>query len=126
MRTSLTSFDLDGPGGADPAAITSSLLALFIPEFGKLPPNTPLRIDIAPTIAHLLGTDMRRGPLTGRVLSEALRSGPAGEKTDVKYLRSSPANGRQTILVYQEFDGLRYLDKACIVSSSTSDTLACR
>ena len=42
MRTSLTSIDLDGEGGVPPVPLTSSLLSLLVPEFGKLPPNTPL------------------------------------------------------------------------------------
>ena len=82
--------------------------------------------DIAPTIAHLLGSDLRRGRLTGRVLSEALRSGTAADIPAMKYLRSSPANGHQTLLVYQELDGVRYLDRACFAPASVSDALACR
>jgi hypothetical protein len=68
MRTSLTEIDLDGPGGVDPVPIDSSLLSLLVPEFGKLPPNTPLRIDIAPTIAPVV---------TGA-------AGPGGELTELK------------------------------------------
>lgn len=68
MRTSLTEIDLDGPGGVDPVQITSSLLSLLVPEFGKLPENTPLRIDIVPTIAPIV---------TGG-------SGPAGELSELK------------------------------------------
>src|SRR5262249_30020993 len=49
-----TTIDLDGPGGQPPVAVTSTLLSLLIPEFGQLPPNTPLRIDIAPTIAPIV------------------------------------------------------------------------
>jgi arylsulfatase A-like enzyme len=33
--------------------------------------------DLAPTVAHLIGTDLARGGLSGRVLSEALTSGAA-------------------------------------------------
>jgi hypothetical protein len=52
MRSSLTTIDLDGPGGVGPVPITSSLLSLLVPEFAQLPPNTPLRIDIAPGSGH--------------------------------------------------------------------------
>jgi hypothetical protein len=68
MRTSLSTIDIDGPGGAPPLAITSTLLSLLVPEFGQLPPGTPLRIDIAPTLAPIV---------TGN-------AGPGGELTDLR------------------------------------------
>ena len=68
MRASLTTIDIDGPGGAPPLPITSSVLALLAPEFGQLPANTPLRVDIAPTIAPVV---------TGN-------PGPNGELTELK------------------------------------------
>jgi hypothetical protein len=54
MRTSLTSIDLDGGGPLPSLAINSTLIAGLIPEFGQLPMNTPLRIDIAPTLAPVV------------------------------------------------------------------------
>jgi cysteine-rich repeat protein len=54
LRTSLSDIDLDGPGGNAPIPITSSLLSLLAPEFAQLPPNTPLRIDVAPTLAPVI------------------------------------------------------------------------
>jgi cysteine-rich repeat protein len=54
LRTSLSVIDIDGPGGADPFPIDSTLLSLLAPEFGQLPLGTPLRIDIAPTVAPLV------------------------------------------------------------------------
>ena len=68
MRTSLTVIDLDGEGGAAPLPIDSTLLSLIIPEFAQLPAGTPLRIDIAPTLAPVV---------TGN-------AGPAGELTELK------------------------------------------
>jgi hypothetical protein len=68
MRTSLTTIDLDGAGGSPPLPITSSLLSLIVPEFAQLPANTPLRIDVAPTIAPIV---------TGN-------PGPNGELTELK------------------------------------------
>jgi len=68
MRSSLTTIDLDGPGGNPPLALTSSLLSLIVPELGQLPPGTPLRIDIAPSLAPII---------TGN-------PGPAGELTELK------------------------------------------
>src|SRR5262249_22862608 len=55
-------------GGAPPLPITSSTLSLLAPQFGQLPANTPLRIDIAPTIAPIV---------TGN-------PGPNGELTELK------------------------------------------
>jgi len=60
MRTSLTEIDLDGPEGAPATAITSDLLMAFVPEFAFLPPGTPLRIDLAPSIAPFVSAN--RGP----------------------------------------------------------------
>jgi hypothetical protein len=68
MRTSLTTIDLDGDGGVPPLPITSTLLSLLAPEFGQLPPNTPLRVDIAPTMAPIV---------TGN-------PGPGGQLTELK------------------------------------------
>ncbi|MDX2170109.1 MAG: DUF4215 domain-containing protein [Deltaproteobacteria bacterium] len=67
LRTSLTTIDLDGDGGAPPLPINSSLLALLVPQFGQLPPATPLRIDVTPTLAPIV---------TGN-------GGPSGELTDL-------------------------------------------
>lgn len=65
MRSSLTTIDLDGPGGAPPLAITSTLLSLLVPQFGLLPAGTPLRIDITPTLAPIVtGEDGLGGELT--------------------------------------------------------------
>ncbi len=55
-------------GGGGAVQITSDALALFIPEFGNLPPGTPLKIRIAPTIAPAF---------TGGL-------GPNGELADLK------------------------------------------
>jgi hypothetical protein len=51
LRGSITELDLDGPGGNPPFPITAGLLALLIPQFGSLPPETPLTIEISPRMA---------------------------------------------------------------------------
>ncbi len=68
MRTSITEIDLDGGGPLAPLPINSTLLSVLIPEFGQLPPATPLRVDIAPSLAPIV---------TGQ-------SGPNGELTLLK------------------------------------------
>jgi hypothetical protein len=54
LRSTLTTIDLDGDGGVPPLPITAGLLALLAPEFGRLPANTPLEIDVTPTMAPIV------------------------------------------------------------------------
>jgi hypothetical protein len=68
LRSTLTTIDLDGEGGVAPLPITAGLLSLLAPEFGTLPPGTPLEIDVTPTMAPLV---------TGN-------PGPAGELTELR------------------------------------------
>ena len=68
MRSSISEIDLDGPGPGPPLTINSTLLSALVPEFGQLPPATPLRIDIAPTLAPIV---------TGN-------TGPGGELTELQ------------------------------------------
>ena len=84
--------------------------------------------DIAPTLAQILGLTMKpNGKLTGRVLAEALTGAPATANAPVQYLRSATANGKQTLLIYQEHAGTRYLTAACFVdASATNSPTACR
>jgi cysteine-rich repeat protein len=105
MRTSLTEIDLDGPGGVDPVSITSSLLSLLVPEFGKLPPNTPLRIDIAPTLAPVV---------TGA-------AGPAGELTELRIAHMSVdivEPGPETVWLSGAFDTRLGLNMAFLPDGS--------
>jgi arylsulfatase A-like enzyme len=83
--------------------------------------------DIMPTLAHVLGFDLPKGgSLVGRVLFEALAAGPSVRADRLQYLRSALSDGKETILVYQEHGGVRYLDTGCFVAPSTSDADACR
>jgi hypothetical protein len=82
-------------------------------------------VDIAPTLAHLMGFDLPGDALAGRVLTEALVGGPSAAPGRELYLRSALASGKQTLLAYQEHDGVRYLDEACSAAPSTSDAEAC-
>jgi arylsulfatase A-like enzyme len=79
-------------------------------------------IDLAPTMAQILGLDMpSTGKERGRVLHEALIGSPVGESKGVQTL-SSPAtsSGVRTILEYEEYQGVRYYDRACLVEGTTS------
>ena len=75
-------------------------------------------IDIAPTLAKILGIEMPSvGLLKGRVLQEALASGEAAKAGEVKTLVSAPTqNGARTVLEYQEVSGVRYYDRACLIA----------
>ncbi len=85
--------------------------------------------DIAPTLAQVLGFSMpSAGTLTGRVIAEALAGGTASTAASPwQYQRSAAAHGRQTLLIYQTRDGVRYLHAACAVDAGTQDSpMACR
>ncbi|MGE5243156.1 MAG: alkaline phosphatase family protein [Betaproteobacteria bacterium] len=83
--------------------------------------------DIVPTLVHLLGLRTKStGSLQGRVLREALAGGPAAPRIKTARQISSPADGRQTVLLYQELDGERYLDAGCFATAEESATTTCR
>ncbi len=81
-------------------------------------------IDITPTIAHILGIEMPSvGTLKGRVLTEALTGGDALKRDAEKTLVSAPlpvASGISTVLEYQELNGVRYYDRACMVTKTAA------
>lgn len=54
LRGAITEIDIDGEGGNPPFPITAGFLSLLIPQFGSLPPATPLLIEIEPGIAPIL------------------------------------------------------------------------
>ncbi len=54
MRASITELDPDGDGPLPTLALTSTLMSVLIPEFGQLPPLTPLRVDVSPTLAPIV------------------------------------------------------------------------
>ncbi len=85
--------------------------------------DTPMgNIDIVPTLAKILGIDMPSiGNLKGRVLQEALANGETAKAGETKSLISAPAqNGTRTILEYQETQGVRYYDRACLVAKDAA------
>jgi arylsulfatase A-like enzyme len=82
--------------------------------------------DLTPTLVRLLGFDLpRTGTLIGRVLSEALAGGPEAAPAQEQSTRSTAAGGHQTLLLFQQFSGVRYLDAACLVDAA-ADQHACR
>jgi arylsulfatase A-like enzyme len=86
--------------------------------------------DIVPTLAHVLGFDVRpAGNLRGRVAQEALMGSPDAAPGNTQFMLAQMDQGSQTILFYEERDGERYLQAACLLSAgqSTRDgSRACR
>ena len=80
-------------------------------------------MDIAPTLASILSLDLpAHGTLRGRVASEALTSGATAAASRTATLVSAPAaNGRRTVLEYQDFNGLHYNDRGCMVDAKAKD-----
>jgi len=73
-------------------------------------------IDIVPTLAHILGLDLpATGKLRGRVLHEALNGGAVAKTSAPKTILSAPDDGIRTLLEFEEFDGVRYYDRACLL-----------
>jgi arylsulfatase A-like enzyme len=76
--------------------------------------------DIAPTIAKILGLQLHsNGKLQGRVIAEALRGGSTAVASTSQHVESTPVGGKRTILYFQEFGGIRYVDRGCFVDGSS-------
>ncbi|SEG62641.1 Type I phosphodiesterase / nucleotide pyrophosphatase [Bryocella elongata] len=105
---------------------TFNNMAAIGPDFRQhFADNAPFgNIDLVPTIAHILGIEMpSAGALKGRVATEALKEGkPAESKSagEHKTLESTPTTeGLHTVLEYQELNGVKYYDQACLVAKDT-------
>jgi arylsulfatase A-like enzyme len=75
--------------------------------------------DIVPTVAHILGLRLpRAGKLRGRVLAEALLDGADSAPVRREFTISPrTTSGLTTVLLYQELEGRRYFDTACLVAA---------
>jgi arylsulfatase A-like enzyme len=75
--------------------------------------------DIAPTLAHILGLQLPHvGKLRGRILTEALRESAETEPVRHEFtIAPQTASGLTTVLLYQELQGRRYFDTACLVAT---------
>lgn len=98
-------------------------MAAIGPDFkAKYVDDAPMgNIDIAPTVAHILGIEMPSvGTLKGRVTTEALK-GTSAAKGEAKTMVSEPASdGTRTVLEYETKDGVSYYDRACLVKGDTA------
>jgi hypothetical protein len=85
LRGEITEIDL----GTGPLPITAGLLALFIPQFGTLPPATPLTIELEPGLAPILtGNDGPFGELGEMMIPHLLIRipNPSSEKPYVEFV----------------------------------------
>jgi arylsulfatase A-like enzyme len=91
----------------------------FRPGVDPLPMGN---IDIAPTVAHIMGLSLPSiGKVTGRVLEETFPEAHGGAAHPVQVQKSRPAaNGLVTLVEYQEHGGVRYLDRACMVAADAN------
>jgi hypothetical protein len=55
------------------------------------------------------------GTLKGRSIDEAFAGGAAPAAVKPEQILSPPANGLRTVLQFQEFEGERYVDSACLI-----------
>jgi hypothetical protein len=112
-----------GQHGGFSRAQTLNNMAAIGPDFGHGVDDEPAgNIDIAPTLAKILGIEMpSKGTLKGRVLEEALKPGhlTATRPSELSLLSAPTEDGTRTLLLYQEHQGVRYLDRACLVATET-------
>ncbi len=95
-------------------ADTMNFMAAIGPDFKtKFVDETPVsNADVGRTIAHVLGLSIPgKGPLLGRVVSEALPNGSAPTVT-AQTVRSPVANGLSTVLMRYDVDSVPYFDVA--------------
>jgi hypothetical protein len=104
-----------GSHGSLSRAETRNFMAAIGPDFksGYADPAPISNADIAPTLAHIAGIELKpKGKLKGRVISEALTGG--GEiNVSRRTIQSQPAeNGVRTILNLQQVGDAVYFDAA--------------
>ena len=102
---------------------TLNNMAAMGPDFRPGTDPLPMgNIDIAPTVAHIMGFSLPSiGKITGRVLDEAFPGASEGAAHPIEIQKSSPAaNGLVTLMEYQEHAGVRYLDRACLVAAGVN------
>jgi arylsulfatase A-like enzyme len=103
---------------------TFNNMAVIGPDFKSgFVDETPMgNIDIVPTLAKVLGIEMpSTGSLRGRVLQESLAGGGKTNAGEIKTIVSAPAqNGMRTVLEYEEAQGVRYYDRACLIAKGAA------
>lgn len=104
-----------GMHGSFSRADTRNFMAAIGPDFKKgYVDNAPVgNVDVAPTLAHILGFDLKGpGELKGRVATEALTGGKEPKVIKTTIRSEKAANGAETILNQQEVEGHKYFTTA--------------
>jgi arylsulfatase A-like enzyme len=94
---------------------TRNFMAAIGPDFKKgYADKAPVgNVDIAPTLAHLLGLDLTgAGTLKGRVIEEALAGGKEPKVENHTLASDNAANGFHTLLNEQQVGTTKYFDAA--------------
>ena len=101
-------------GGIGPWTVRNTMLA-WGPDFkrGAVVRTPAANVDVAPTIAYLLGMRDAVAAMDGRPLLEALANGPDEEQVPMETRTLQVANGEyRAALQVSEVAGKRYVDKA--------------
>ena len=113
-----------GNHGGFERGLTFNNMAAIGPDFkAGFADDLPVgNTDLAPTMAKILGFDMpATGRVRGRVLQESLVGGPASASKGTQTLSSTAtSSGVRTVLEYQEVQGVRYYDRACLIESAAA------
>ncbi len=102
-----------GMHGSFSRADTRNFMAAIGPDFKKgYADKAPVgNMDVAPTVAHILGIDLTGpGTLKGRVISEALTGGKEPKVAKHTLASDKAANGVQTLLNVEQVGDTRYFD----------------
>ncbi len=96
---------------------TFNTMVAIGPDFkqGFTDVNPVSNADITPTLAYVMGLPLApKGPLVGRVATEALVGGPQRNYSTlgIGYSSTPAASGLRTYLSYQNVGGTRYFDAA--------------
>lgn len=111
--TGAVTTDTANHGGIGPWTVRNTMLA-WGPDFkrGVIVRTPAANVDVAPTIAHLLGMRDALAGMDGRPLLEALANGPDEEQVPMETRTLQVANGAyRAALQVSVVAGKRYVDK---------------
>ncbi len=122
-KTEAVTVDTANHGGIGPWTVRNTMLA-WGPDFkrGAVVRTPAANVDVAPTIAHLLGMRQALAGMDGRPLLEALAGGPDEEQVAMETRTFEVSNGTyRAALQMSETAGRRYVDKAWRITAPASE-----